>query len=671
MHIAYTDKVFHDTSSSIHLHKEFWPSVSLYCHIALLTEAFLDYQKDIFEEFLSDLVESLSDEDVAFTTVKRDFERLLQNLNEKLQVFASKIKDSSRFEIKGVIQIIVGWEYLASLIGSVGMIILRKEKLHYMISNQLPATSLIDQFSEFIEGEVRPQDTVLVFGIPVDSFLDKDDIDTILQMSVSEEKVLLDAFREILQVRLSEKELSFMLQYHIDSGVTLAQKKIKSTLQWPLKKVGQLVGGLERFQALTAYILIGVVVLILVYRLIQSFQQANEATFVNTEGGVVMDVTVEDIQKDIALFKKIDPSSDQKIKKYNEIVAQLDILQENNRRTYDVAELRKILETEYYKGFNIVLANTDAFFKEPVYVFTQQEQNTFGTPQQVFYRDSLYVAGNEGVLLGAINDQMRGTLVSAGLDRTLQKCSFNLLKNGVYCKTDDNQLFNIVKAGVQPVSTTEGIFPTNVQDVGTFGSSNMYFLTSDPTLAWNNAYIVRYSNQLGSQEQFGEGTEYTLAESENGYAFASSGFSSFAIDGTFLLWSPTSRSIYQLRRADASTTLQFREIALEGWDTVEPYSPSTKVLAFAESRYVYLFDPQNQTFTVYRSSPYKTNDGSNTSYKLTYFFRIKFALEDLEVRDVFVEEGERSNLYLLTDSGVYKMNLYEYIEQFFAKEAAE
>lgn len=116
MHIAYTDKVFHDTTSSIHLHKEFAPSVSLYCHIALLTEAFGDYQKDIFEEFLSDLVEVLSDEDVAFTKVKRDFERLLQQLNEKLHVFSDKIKDEGRFEIKGVIQIIIGNEYLASLI---------------------------------------------------------------------------------------------------------------------------------------------------------------------------------------------------------------------------------------------------------------------------------------------------------------------------------------------------------------------------------------------------------------------------------------------------------------------------------------------------------------------------------------------------------------------------
>lgn len=111
-----------------------------------------------------------------------------------------------------------------------------------MISNQTSTTAKIDQFSEFIEGEVRPSDTLLVFGIPVDSFLDKDDIDTILQMSVSEDKVLLDAFREILQVRLSEKELSFMLQYHIDSGVSLAQKKIKTTFQGPLKKVGQFIG---------------------------------------------------------------------------------------------------------------------------------------------------------------------------------------------------------------------------------------------------------------------------------------------------------------------------------------------------------------------------------------------------------------------------------------------
>ena len=96
------------------------------------------------------------------------------------------------------------------------------------------------------------------------------------------------------------------------------------------------------------------IILGLIWFLVQSFLQANEATFTDSTGEVVVDFTIEDIQKDIDMFKKIDPSSDQKIKKYNEIVAQLDILESNNRWTYDVAELRKILEKDYYEGYNIV-----------------------------------------------------------------------------------------------------------------------------------------------------------------------------------------------------------------------------------------------------------------------------------------------------------------------------
>ncbi|USN55440.1 MAG: hypothetical protein H6765_02320 [Candidatus Peribacteria bacterium] len=83
--------------------------------------------------------------------------------------------------------------------------------------------------------------------------------------------------------------------------------------------------------------------------MVQSFLQANQATFIDKDGGVVIDFTIDDIQKDIALFKKLDSSSNEKIKKYKEIVEQLDLLETNNRWTYDVAELRKILETEYYK----------------------------------------------------------------------------------------------------------------------------------------------------------------------------------------------------------------------------------------------------------------------------------------------------------------------------------
>jgi hypothetical protein len=83
--------------------------------------------------------------------------------------------------------------------------------------------------------------------------------------------------------------------------------------------------------------------------MVQSFLASNEARFVDDSGGVVVDFTIEDIQKDIAMFKRIDAASDEKISKYQEIIGQLDLLEENNRWTNDVTELRKILEAEYYK----------------------------------------------------------------------------------------------------------------------------------------------------------------------------------------------------------------------------------------------------------------------------------------------------------------------------------
>jgi hypothetical protein len=74
------------------------------------------------------------------------------------------------------------------------------------------------------------------------------------------------------------------------------------------------------------------------------------------------------------------------------------------------------------------------------------------------------------------------------------------------------------------MATADGAFPTDLRDIGTFGSSNMYLLTDDDTLVSGNTYVVRYKNQIGSQEQFAEGLEYIMAEEtdDNTLAFAGS-----------------------------------------------------------------------------------------------------------------------------------------------------
>jgi hypothetical protein len=186
-------------------------------------------------------------------------------------------------------------------------------------------------------------------GIPVDTYLDKDDVETAIHMGQTEDISLAQALMDLLSVRISQEQLGFVVTSLIESGALFSQKKIKKSMSGHVRRMAGWTEKLNPYKHYLIYGGIALVAVVLIYWLIQSFIRANEATFVDETGGVVIDFTIDDIQKDIALFKKIDPSSNEKIKKYNEIIAQLDLLENSNRWTYDVAELRKILETEYYK----------------------------------------------------------------------------------------------------------------------------------------------------------------------------------------------------------------------------------------------------------------------------------------------------------------------------------
>lgn len=670
MSIHYTNTLFHKEDNAVHFSKDFPGEKSFYCHVVFESEKFIDYQKDLFEDFLGVVVDALSDEEGSLEEVKVTFERELQDLNTKLSVFAEKIKDVDTFPIKGIVQIFYGLEYMASLIGDMGIIVLRDKKLNYMMSNQISEGVKIQTFSEMIEGEVKEYDEIVTLGVPIDTYIDRHDIQTIQQVSKQEEKSFVDALLDVLEVRVAKEQIGFVSLSMVESSSFFTQKKVEKKMKDHLHHLWGISKKILPYQHYLIYGTIAIFAFLLIYWLVQSFLSSNQARFIETTNGVVVDFTIEDIQKDIAGFKRRDASSDEKIKKYHEIMSQLDLLTERNRWVEDVAKLRNILETEYYKWFNITLINSDALLGDPMYEFSQQEKNIFGELQNIFYKDGLMIWGKEWVLLGAINDQVRGTLVSASADMKFQWCVVNLLKNGLYCYTEDDMIYNIVKWWqVNPVSNVSGIFPTDIARLGTFGSSNFYVLTNDSSLNQAGTYIVRYNNKIGTQETFTEGTEYLL--DLGSWSALWSWFNSFAIDGSFLTWSPKDKKLYQLRRPGAPANLLMREISLKWWDTIENYTQDTKVIAFDTSRFVYLFDKTNQTFTVYRSLPYKTNNLYEHDYDLEYFFRIKFSLADKEIIDVYVDEGERSNLYLLTADGVYTFALYEAIESYFKQEAEE
>jgi hypothetical protein len=69
------------------------------------------------------------------------------------------------------------------------------------------------------------------------------------------------------------------------------------------------------------------------------------------------------------------------------------------------------------------------------------------------------------------------------------------------------------------------------------------------------------------------------------------------------------------------------------------YSDDVKVLSFFNSSYVFIFDKKNQTFTVYRSNPPKTNDRFTSSYTLSYVMRLQFDLGQNTILDAAVTQA--------------------------------
>ncbi|NOZ44288.1 MAG: hypothetical protein GXP45_04060 [bacterium] len=182
------------------------------------------------------------------------------------------------------------------------------------------------------------------------------------------------------------------------------------------------------------------------------------------------------------MFQSLDPTSDEKAVKYHEILQKLDMLESKGRRLEDVAQLRTILQADYHKGFNIIYINKLNQFDDAatninseIMSFNSIEQEKLGQLVGLERGRNLYIAGNNGAIISAINDNMRGTLVEYSTEDLVDGCSTNLLRDGLYCYSRGGNIFSVTKSGIEPVSTTDPTgFPGNIAGVKVYGKSNMY-----------------------------------------------------------------------------------------------------------------------------------------------------------------------------------------------------
>ncbi|HBB03818.1 TPA: hypothetical protein DCZ39_02870 [Patescibacteria group bacterium] len=236
---------------------------------------------------------------------------------------------------------------MLSMIGDVSVMIFRNEKLYYSLSNSLNDKGKIDLFSDFIEGDLETHDQILYVGTKISDVFDTSDFKEMESILKSEDTHLINFFQELLNARLDKKSFGFIFHYLITGAPVKAHEEYISKMSensFFLKIKNTLFK--NKYQATVA--ILGIFILFMVINLLSQVLKSNTDTFV-TSDGVTIDLTIEDIKKDLFMFQGMDPTSEEKSLKYNEILSKLDVLESKGRWLEDVAQFRKLLQSEYYK----------------------------------------------------------------------------------------------------------------------------------------------------------------------------------------------------------------------------------------------------------------------------------------------------------------------------------
>lgn len=651
-----------------------WNGVKIQTFVLLETEKYLDYQKDLIQDFLADFIDKSNWEVYDEWDLKNNLESGLQELNEKLKLFAEKLPDIERFTIKWYTQIIAWNTLISSMIWDTSVLIFRDYKLYYKSYNTPNKKDKIDLFSGFIEWDIESGDEIVYTWTNITDLLDQSDVDELERIMAEDEASFSDNLVDTLTSRANKENIWYISTYYIHWNIIWWNDtpSIKNRLPkfWRIKLNTSWAKDLLKNKYYMVILVLWLVILFMLYAVLNQILHTWEWNSFVTESGTVIDITIDDIKKDIYAFQQMDASSDEKWIKYNEIVEKLTLLEERWKRVEDVENLKWIVQDNYYAWFNIdriqdmtAFDDLATWIKSRVLTFNNTEKSKLWDLLSINYQNSLNVWWTDGALIGVSNDASRWNLIEYGVDATLAWCAGNLLKNGLFCYTKDGRIFNVTKAWIEPIITAEEAwFPDTVWSIWIY-SSYLYIFQPSLNGALNGIFGSRYKNAVaGSQTSFQAGQHYSLADASLSW-MKNMTFGDVAIDSTFLTRSDG--TLYQLWRPSAyGSKLEIRQVKLLGWDSINnKYSDNVKVIASLNSRYVYLFDRDNNTFTVYTSNPLKTNTDFNTTYNLYYLFSFQFDLKSEKVIDIAIPDttGNKPEMYILTTVWINKVPLYDYI----------
>jgi len=652
-------------------------------------EKFLQYQKDILEEFVADFTNIIkSSEELDVIDIREIFEQHLQLLNTKLKQFAEKVRDIEHFSLKWIIQLTIDDKLMSSMIGNVSMMVLRDQKTTYSVSNSIDTRAKIDLFSDFIEGNIERDDQILYVWLKFADIMDTHDLKEMENLLAQEESSewILSFMEELFQTRIEQSSIWFIISYFIQwpSLKTSAKNKSWLKLKWVKWKSIEYISELwnkvhksQHFQSLKEQIsenkmyviwaMLIVLIFIFMYSLASQILKDNNTNKFQTWSGTYQEIKLDDLQADITEFKTLDSSSNLKISTYKDISSKLDFLESQWKRLEDVTALRNQLDENFYDWFNvrqfksetelnnIAWKNTQVLTFNPSDIDKLWDLHTIVVPKN----NNIMVAWSKWAIIDATSDTNRWSLIDTS-EQALTNCISALNSNWIYCYNNEWWIYMVSKTWITPVWTEDWDFRSWIWWLWTFSNRNLYVFNSNISSLWNMLLTRYQTNNDWTYANFRNGSSYSVAAS--GVDFWT--FSSFAIDGNFF-WRADGK-LYLFRREDpAGTTLEYRQINIKWWNPfTDSYSNNLKLITSNSTKYIYTYDKDQQVFTIYNTEKSKTNEANKKWYQLVYMFSLKFDIEWLKVFDADIPSStaDRPELYLLTSKWVNKIALYEYIE---------
>ena len=665
--------------------------INLEVYIQIWSEKFVDYQKEIFEEFVADFVDDIKDSMLSSDEIEKRLEKFLQWLNSKLQAFAEKLRNVPKCELKGYVQIVMDNAVKTWMIWKVSMIIIRDDKVNSVLENSYNEQSSIDQFSDFIWWDLERGDSLLYLWAKLSEVLDQHDVADIESVLEREDSMaVLDFLDDLFATRIDKKEIWFMCNYSINwielkkvhtwGKLSWLASKYTSKITWKISSKVDLMKWKRKTNSLfndnKYYAMVWCLVLAILFLVWAIFAQMksaqeNKIQF-QTSTWEYIDLTIDSIKQDIFAFKILDPTSDEKSEKYNEISQKIQVVEDNGLWIEDVAKLKSDLLQAYEEWFMVrVIKNLSQFDNEKIgkktkiFTFTPSQKEALWDLVSIAVDSSVNVWWEQAALIWIVNDKTSVTPVAYNMWEPAKACSLSLSKKWLFCYTDWWNLFYVNKTWIEPMEVVDWDWSTtSIWGIWTYGNNKFYLFQKSPN-NMANALLTRYAVKPRSESQYTNPITYSVAAAT--WTVLPQELNWFAIDGNFMAW--WDGNLYQFwRSSNMWSTLEMRIIDIEWWDktALSPYSNNVKVLASDDSPYVFLFDKDNQTLTAYESSPAKTHSNYSTSFKLYYMFRFKFALETETIIDAAVPSStaDRPELYLLSSDGVNKINVYEFIDAY-------